>query len=71
MADHINTAAVEGQDFKDVDHFAPEKQSKLAVQRLEDDTAKGQTFWSAEKLSNGKWACNHKCKDKAVLVPPK
>lgn len=28
-----------------------------------------QSVWRPEKLANGKWACNHKCKDKTACVP--
>lgn len=55
-------------DFNHVDTFEKstmlQPQSQLAVSQryaAEDDIA-----WNPKQLENGKWACNHKCKDKTV-----
>ena len=58
-------------DFSHIDDFDPgSEQGKLKQLRpsLERSKATGneQTVWNPERLENGKWACNHKCKDKTA-----
>ena len=58
-------------DFSHIDDFDPRsKQGKLKQLRpsLVGSRATGneQTVWNPERLENGKWACNHKCKDKTA-----
>ena len=55
-------------DFSHVDDSDPgSKQAKLkpSVEKMK-TTATAQTAWNPERLGNGKWACNHKCKDKTA-----
>ncbi len=62
----IDVIPVEGQDFQDIDDVLPTNQSKSVKEEPENKSRLEQPNWAPEKLDNGKWACNHKCKDKAV-----
>ena len=62
----IEICQVESQDFRDIETLLPTEQSKFTKEGREQDSRFENTAWTAEKLNNGKWACNHKCKDKAV-----
>ena len=58
-------------DFSHIDDFDPRsEQGKVKQLRpsLVGSKAAGneQTAWNPERLENGKWACNHKCKDKTA-----
>ncbi len=56
-------ASVEELDFNDIDTFDTGPNTTMkARQRIDAE----QTGWIPEKLDNGKWACNHKCKDKTA-----
>ena len=58
---------VKEMDFSHIDDFDPRsKQGKLKQIRLSKAPGTEKTAWNPEKLENGKWACNHKCKDKTV-----
>lgn len=55
---------VDGQGFKDVENFVCGELSKTTRGRSSkshDDEKAGR---SPQPLDNGKWACNHRCKDK-------
>ena len=58
--------AVTGLEFHDVDNIkAVSCQQNLASNPQHRSRANPEeTSWNPEKLENGKWACNHKCKDK-------
>lgn len=59
---------VKNMDFSHIDEFDPgSKQSRLKP-RVHERKATGteQIPWNPERLDNGKWACNHKCKDKTA-----
>ena len=58
-------------DFSHIDDFDPRlkqvKSKQLKPSVLESKASKTeQTAWNPERLGNGKWACNHKCKDKTA-----
>ena len=57
-------ASVDDIGFRDVDSVValPERALPKARNKKQADTQ--QTVWNPEKLENGKWACNHKCRDK-------
>lgn len=64
--DMVNAAA--GVDFNHIDHLDVDpdgRKTKPGLQGRERIDAK-QVAWSPERLDNGKWACNHKCKDKTI-----
>lgn len=60
--------AVKQMDFSHIDEFEPRlKQRKLKQDVRETKASRGeQNAWNPEMLENGKWACNHKCKDKTA-----
>ena len=50
---------VKEMSFSHIDEFDPRsKQGKLKATGTEPNA------WNPERLDNGKWACNHRCKDK-------
>lgn len=55
-------------DFSHIDEFDPSsKQGKLKPSVRESKvTGSEQIAWNPERLENGKWACNHRCKDKTA-----
>ena len=62
---------VKEMDFSHIDEFdSRSKQGKFKQLKsgvLESKANKTEhTAWNPEKLGNGKWACNHKCKDKTA-----
>lgn len=62
---------VQEMDFSHIDEFdSRSKQGKFKQLKpgvLESKANKTEhTAWNPEKLGNGKWACNHKCKDKTA-----
>ncbi len=59
---------VKEMDFSHIDEFDPTwKQGRLksSVQKSKETGTKHIT-WNPKRLENGKWACNHKCKDKTA-----
>lgn len=60
--------AVKEMDFSHIDEFDPESTQMRPKASAQENKAAGtqQTAWNPERLENGKWACNHKCKDKTV-----
>lgn len=60
--------AVKEMDFNHIDEFDPEPTQRRPKPSVQENKATGtqQTAWNPERLENGKWACNHKCKDKTV-----
>lgn len=50
-----------GMDFSHVDDFdtslRPSTKGRSTIE---------QSGWNPERLENGKWACNHRCKDKTA-----
>ena len=58
--------AAEEADFTRIDDFDQElpPRKKTLKDYMRPDIE--QTAWNPEKLDNGKWACNHKCKDKTA-----
>ncbi len=51
-------------EFNHIDKF-----DRGAAEKTSGNSTKiGQGAWAPEKLENGKWACNHKCKDKKGYV---
>lgn len=59
---------VKQMDFSHIDEFEPRlKQRKLKQDVRETKASRGeQNAWNPEMLENGKWVCNHKCKDKTA-----
>ena len=53
---------VEGQEFQDVEQFDIADDSHASGKGDIDEI----TMWNPQRLMNGKWACNHKCKDKTA-----
>ena len=60
--------SVKEMDFSHIDEFDPRsKKTKLQPSALKiKATGIKQTASDPERLKNGKWACNHKCKDKTA-----
>ncbi|KAL2040972.1 hypothetical protein N7G274_006430 [Stereocaulon virgatum] len=57
--------AVGGIEFADIETFDPKsKQRRIAPRSKQANSEK--TAWNPERLGNGKWACNHKCKEKTA-----
>ena len=62
---------VKEMDFSHIDDFDP-RPKKGKLKQLEPSLAERraigneQTAWKPERLGNGKWACNHKCRDKTT-----
>ena len=57
-------ASVDDIGFRDVDSVVPRPDHMLPIARNKKQADTEQTAWNPEKLENGKWACNHKCRDK-------
>lgn len=64
--DLVNVAA--GLEFNHIDHLNthPKGAKKSAQSQSRNRTSAPQSGWTPERLENGKWACNHKCKDKTI-----
>ena len=58
-------ALVDDIGFRDVDFVASLPEHTLPSARNKKQNTE-KTSWDPEKLENGKWACNHKCKDKTA-----
>lgn len=60
--------AVKNMDFSHIDEFDPRSKQNRLKPSVQESRATGteQILWNPERLENGKWACNHKCKDKTV-----
>ena len=54
---------VGGIEFEDIDNFYFGSKHTWKAPGPKQANTK-QTAWNPERLDNGKWACNHKCKDK-------
>lgn len=65
--------AAKEMDFSHIDEFDPELKQRRPRPSVQENKATGtqQSIWKPERLENGKWACNHKCKDKTVSVFPR
>ena len=52
-------------EFNDIDTFdlGPKQTTQALGARKQANTEQA---WHPEKLENGKWACNHKCRDKTM-----
>ena len=55
-------------DFTHVDEFDSRLKQRKLKQNVQESKASRseQNAWNPERLENGKWACNHKCKDKTT-----
>lgn len=62
----INATLAESQEFLEIDTALSVNEAGRLRRGPGDTSSVGQATWAAEKLKNGKWACNHKCKDKAA-----
>ena len=60
--------AIEDMDFQHIESVAARSRRQQTKSDLSsgETAATGGTAWNPEKLENGKWACNHKCKDKSA-----
>ena len=62
---NANSTAVDGHDFSHIDDFDQKAgiggEPVVPQARLTSDE---ESPWSPTQLLNGKWACNHKCKNK-------
>ena len=56
--------SVDDIGFRDVDSVVSQPGNTLPIARSKKQADTEQKAWNPEKLENGKWACNHKCKDK-------
>ncbi|KAL9131211.1 MAG: hypothetical protein Q9217_000813 [Psora testacea] len=56
--DMVNVAS--GLDFSHIDRY------NVGLRQVTGNH--GLSAWTPEKLDNGKWACNHKCKEKTALA---
>ena len=54
--------------FNHIDDFSPVSTERRLKPSVRDSKAAGTegSAWNPERLENGKWACNHKCKDKTT-----
>ena len=54
--------------FSHIDDFSPVSTERILKPSVRGSKAAGteESAWSPERLENGKWACNHKCKDKTT-----
>ena len=66
MADQTDDITAESRDFIDIDGFALRGSPEPTERGPKSGVSNGKELWSAEKLENGKWACNHRCKDKTA-----
>lgn len=59
---------VKETDFSHIDEFDPRSKERKLEPRVRESKAPEteQIVWKPERLGNGKWACNHKCKDKTA-----
>ena len=57
-------ASVDDIGFQDVDFVASLPEHTLPIERNKKQADTEKPSWNPEKLENGKWACNHKCRDK-------
>ena len=60
----LTAASVDDIGFRDVDFVASLLEHTLPTTRNKKQADTEKMSWNPEKLENGKWACNHKCKDK-------
>ncbi len=63
-----NELVVDGTDFSHIDNFdqRPATNFIQGVPQSHDNGNDDENSWSPKQLENGKWACNHKCKDKTT-----
>lgn len=68
VAKTVYTAPVDDVDFKRIDNFdpcpTPPTWPSRSQPAIRDEIDAGE--WVPKKLENGKWACNHRCKDKTA-----
>ncbi len=64
--DMVNAAL--GMDFNHIDLLDMDSNGRKTKSGLQDrkKLPTKQPTWNPERLNNGKWACNHKCKDKTI-----
>ncbi len=60
MSEFLIMHPVKDMDFSHIDEF----DSISRQGKLKQVSGTEQTAWTPERLENGKWACNHKCKNK-------
>jgi len=62
----VNAAA--GTDFNHIDHLDMDLNGRKTNSGLQGREKRGaeQPAWNPERLDNGKFGCNHKCKDKTI-----
>ncbi|KAL6717498.1 ATP-dependent DNA helicase MER3 [Lecanora helva] len=68
IGDQDMVDAIVGMEFRDIDQLGngfhmQKPESKLQTSKKVRDDG---TYWNPKRLENGRWACNHKCKDKKV-----
>ena len=67
LLEKANTeSAVGGMEFNHIDNFDLGSKRAIKAPGTEKQVNTEPTTWNPEKLQNGKWACNHKCKDKTA-----
>ncbi|MCJ1402260.1 Sec63 [Xylographa trunciseda] len=59
-------AAVDELDFTDVDAFDAKGQHATTVAPVKAPSNSQGREWEPQRMKNGKWSCNHKCKDKSA-----
>ncbi|KAL6713023.1 ATP-dependent DNA helicase MER3 [Lecanora helva] len=68
IGDQDMVDAVVGMEFRDMDQLGNGSHTQKPDYNLHTSQRMGNEGnpWNPERLENGKWACNHKCKDKKV-----
>ena len=71
ITDNLRKLLTEGLadelEFKDIDILDPvSRSSAVGASVLHSNRKEGGRDWKPQRLENGKWACNHKCRDKTV-----
>ncbi|MCJ1284418.1 Sec63 [Xylographa opegraphella] len=59
-------AAANELDFTDVDTFDFKRQQVATTESIKAPKDIQEHEWEPQRIENGKWSCNHKCKDKSM-----
>lgn len=62
----LTSVLAEEMDFNDIDDLKLESKPTKQFPGTKQYPQAEQTAWAPAKFDNGKWACNHKCKDKTT-----
>lgn len=70
--DQAFMAAADATEFRDIDTYVQESERQPLAAKQDigskrtDTNNREELAWNPTQLDNGKWACNHKCKDKTA-----